>query len=90
MVIEKATKIQLLSQATIIGMFTFMLVTFIIPETNANNMEIKINSQDIENVKLTIAETDIEKFDEKLDLMNIKLSKIILGMCGEFGGKYCE
>jgi len=90
MVLEKSTKIQLLSQTALILLFTFMLVTFVIPAINENSSEIKVNSQDIENIKLTIAVIDIEELDEKLDAIDEKLEKIILGMCGEFGGKYCE
>jgi len=90
MVIEKATKINVLSQSAVITIFIFMLVTFVIPEINANRDEIKVNSQEMEDVRLVIAEIDIEELDETLDSIDIKLGKIILGLCGEFGGKYCE
>jgi len=90
MVLEKSTKIQLLSQTALIMLFTFMLVTFIIPEINENKSEIKINSQDIGKIRLVIAEIDIEELDDKLDKIDRKLDKIILGLCGEFGGRYCE
>ncbi len=89
MVFEKSAKMQL-SATVIIGFFTFTLIAFIIPGIDANSTEIKLNSQDIENVKLSIAEIDIEDIDEKLDAIDIKLNKIVLGMCGEFGGKYCD
>lgn len=90
MVLEKSTKIQLLSQTAIITIFIFMLATFVIPGINANSVEINQNAQGIEDIKLNIAKIGIEEIDKKLDAINIKLSKIVLGMCGEFGGKYCE
>ena len=90
MVFEKSAKIQLLSQTAIISIFVFMLATFVIPGINANSIEINVNAQSIEDIKLNIAEVDIEEIDEKLDAIDIKLNKIVLGMCGEFGGKYCE
>lgn len=90
MVIERTTKIQLLSQTALITIFIFMLVAFVIPEIDTNRSEIKINSHDIYNIKLVIAEIDIKELNEKLYTIDIKLDKIILGLCGEFGGKYCE
>ena len=90
MIFEKSIKIQLLSQTVIITIFVFMLSTFVTPAINANSDEINQNVQDIHNIKLNIAEIDIEDIDEKLDAINIKLNKIVLGMCGEFGGKYCD
>ncbi len=90
MAIEKATKINVLSQTAVITIFIFMLVTFVIPEINANRDEIKVNSQDIGDMRLVITEMDIEELDEKLDTIDLKLDKIILALCGEFGGKYCE
>jgi len=87
---EKSAKIQLLSQTAIITIFVFMLATFVIPGINANSVEINQNAQSIENIKLNIAQIGVEEIDEKLDAIDIKLSKIVLGMCGEFGGKYCE
>lgn len=80
---DKSSKIQLLSQATIIGIFTFMLITFVIPAINAN-------SEDIEEIKISVMKMDVAGFDEKLNNIDVKLDKIVLGMCGEFGGKYCE
>jgi len=90
MVIERSTKIQLLSQTALITIFIFILVTFVIPEINVNSVEINENAQDIQSIKLNIAQIGIEDIDEKLNAIDIKLNKIILGMCGEFGGKYCE
>ena len=90
MVFEKSAKIQLLSQTAIISIFVFMLATFVIPEINENSNEINQNAKGIEDIKLNIAEIDIEDFDEKLDAIDIKLNKIVLGMCGEFRGKYCD
>lgn len=83
MAIDKSSKIQLLSQATVLGIFTFMLITFVIPGINAN-------SGNIDEIKINVLKIDVEEFDEKLDNINEKLDKIVLGMCGEFGGKYCE
>ena len=90
MTFEKSAKIQLLSQTAIISIFVFMLATFVIPGISANSNEINVNAQNIENIKLNIAEFDIEEIDEKLNAIDIKLNKIVLGMCGEFGGKYCD
>lgn len=90
MALEKNTKIQLLSHSAIITIFIFMLATFVTPAINANNIEINENAQNIEGIKLNIAEIGIDNVDEKLDAIDIKLNKIILGMCGEFGGKYCD
>lgn len=90
MVFEKSVKIQLLSQTVIFTIFIFMLSTFVTPAINANSNEINQNAQNIEGIKLNIAEMDIGDVDEKLDAIHVKLNKIILGMCGEFGGKYCD
>ena len=87
---DKSAKIQLLSHGALIAIFIIFLTSSIIPGINANSNEIKINTQKIEEIKLTMAEFNIEELDNKLSTIDTKLGKIILGMCGEFGGKYCE
>lgn len=87
---EKSTKIHILSQSAIITIFTFMLISFVIPSINSNSDDIKENSNDINEIKIVMADLDIDEIDGQLEKINSKLDKIVLGMCGEFGGKYCE
>ncbi len=89
-VLEKSTRINVLSQASLLGVFTLFLVTFIIPDIESNSQGIERNGNDIQEIKMVIAEIDIEDIDKHLEKINLKLDKIVLGMCGEFGGKYCE
>jgi len=87
---DKSSKIQLLSQAALISIFTFILVSFVIPQITANHEDITQNTNDIKNVQVELAKINMEKVDDKLRMIDEKLDKIVLGMCGEFGGKYCE
>jgi len=85
---DRSSKIQLLSQAALIGIFTFILTSFVIPAINANSEDIDELEKDVQKINIKI--TDFEDVDKKLNEMDTKLDKIVLGMCGEFGGKHCD
>jgi len=88
--LDRSSKIQLLSQGTLIAIFTFILVIFVIPGINANSDEIDVNKKEIYELNSQLNKIDIEEIDATLKIIDQKLDKIVLAMCGEFGGKYCE